>query len=375
MQVSVVAPVDPLVEMPGGTRTYVMNLVDSLARSGIDFSLVGIDYDLNDGEAPFEFTPVATGAKISSVRFLRGLMKFTRKTRYPEDVIVHAQRPDYLFPFIFRKHPNKKICTLHGQMLRSVKERKGSFYGTAYGLLESYAMKSTDHVIAVDKSTLDSFISKYPHLEDMSSLIPVGINLERWGRENRSALRESLGFSPRTKVVLYVGRLEKEKRVDLIIGSLKTVRRQIDDCLLVIIGDGTLRNELQEISKGVDGEAVRFMDSQPSDVVRDYMTVADVFCLASSFESGPLVVLESLASGTPVVATDVGRISKFITDPLIGRVVQQNKESLAEALVDILGLERQETSPKCIARAEEFSFRETYERTLEVYKALSRTSE
>ncbi len=372
MRISIVAPVDPLVERPGGTRTYVMNLVDGLVKSGVEFSVIGVDYDISDGDAPYDFFPAATGGKISSVRFLRGLMKLAKKKRFSEDTIIHAQRPDYLFPFIFRKQPNKKLCTLHGQMLRSVRERKGSFYGTAYSLLESYSMKNTDHVIAVDRSTLELFTSKYPYLGSKSSLIPVGINLEAWGTKDRTSLREGLGFSPETKVLLYVGRLEKEKNVDLIIKSLPIVRRKMDDCALVVIGDGTKRNELEELSKRVNGKTVRFMGSQPSNVVRDYMAAADVFCLASSFESGPLVVLESLASGTPVVGTDVGMVSKFLSGSSVGRIVQGNEEALAEGVVGLLGLERGEVSYKCLKRAEDFSFKETFSKTLGVYEVLSR---
>lgn len=372
MRVAIVAPVDPLVERPGGTRTYVMSLVNSLQKAQIDFSLVGVDFDANDGSPTFDFTPVVTAPKVSSVKFLRGLMKHAKKNRFSEDTIIHAQRPDFLFPYIFRKHENKKLCTLHGQLSRSVKDRKGRFYGTAYRLLESYSMKGADHVIAVDKSTLDLFVGKYPFLSSRSSLIPVGIDVNGWGEGDRASSRESYGFASDQKVAVYVGRLEKEKRVDLIIETVKSVQKDFDDFKLAIIGDGTLRGYLEDIAESTAPGSVSFMGAQPVSVVRDMMTAADVFCLASDFESGPLVVLESLATGTPVVATNVGRVGEFIQDPSTGRIVPQDPESMASAIVQVVGGNREEISRKCVEKAREFSFDKSFQKTLEVYEDLSR---
>ncbi len=375
MRVSIVAPVDPHVEKPGGTRNYVMNLVKSLKASSIEFSLIGVDHDQTDGPPDFDFIPAVVAPRVSSVRFLRGLMKVSKKTDFSSDTIIHAQRPDYLFPFIFRKHRNKMLCTLHGQMLRSIRERKGSFYGIAYRLLESYAMKGADHVIAVDQSTLDLFHSKYPFLVRRSSLIPVGIDLESWGREYRDSLPRKLGLQSHGKTMLYVGRLEREKNVDLIINSFQIVRKEVQDCSLIIIGDGTQRKDLERVAGQEEGDGVRFLGSQSSEVVRDYMATSDVLCLASSFESGPLVVLESLASGTPVVSMDVGQVRRFLQDTATGIIVPRDTEAMANAVIDLLDVKREKIAPRCIARASEFSFKKTFESTLGVYEDLRLPSE
>ena len=173
-------------------------------------------------------------------------------------------------------------------------------------------------------------------------------------------------------MAVYVGRLEKEKRVDLIIESVKSVQKDLDDFKLAIIGDGTLRGYLEDIAESTAPGSVSFMGAQPVSVVRDMMTAADVFCLASDFESGPLVVLESLATGTPVVATNVGRVGEFIQDPSTGRIVPQDPESMASAIVQVVGGNREEMSRKCIEKAREFSFDKSFQKTLEVYEDLSR---
>lgn len=374
MQVAIIAPVDPLVERPGGTRTYVMNLVRSLTASDIDFSLVGVDFDRSDGAPSFDFVPAVVSSKVSSMRFLRGLMKVAKTKTFHEDTIIHAQRPDHLFPFLFREHPAKKICTLHGQMSRSVRERRGVFYGYSYDRLESYSLKKVDHVIAVDKTTLDQFVSNYPFLSKISTLVPVGIDLESWKPRDRSSSRQKFGFEEQKKVVLYVGRLEREKRVDLLIESLPSIRKTMENSTLVIVGDGTQRKELEALANSVAPRQVQFMGFQPTEAVRELMDAADVFCLASDFESGPLVVLESLALGTPVVATDVGRVREFMPDSSTGRVAPRNSEAFAEAVADVLQIERQEISPKCIERAGMFSFQNTFKETVRLYEDLSRMS-
>lgn len=371
MRVSLIAPVDPFVERPGGTRTYVMSLITFLQESRIDFSLAGVDFDPSDGSPSWEFIPVVKARKVSSVRFLRGLMKATKDIASSDDIILHAQRPDYLFPFVFRKYPNKKVCTLHGQIFRSVDERKGGFYGRAYRLLESYALKRIDHVIAVDKSTLNIFVNNYPFLANRSSLIPIGLHMPEWGERDFEELRKKLGYSPRQKIGLYVGRLEKEKNVDLIIQSVALVRKTEEDFILIIIGDGTQRGRLEKLARKMVPQGVSFMGPQPSSVVHDMLAIANVFCLASSYESGPLVILESLASGTPVVAPDVGRVREFISDPMIGRVVSRNPEAIADAILDILRMSKSVVRSSCRKRAREFSFEKTFQETLKVYENLS----
>jgi glycosyltransferase involved in cell wall biosynthesis len=349
-----------------------MNLIKSLQKAGIDFSLIGVDFDPSDGSPSFDFTPVVTAPKVSSVKFLRGLMKFAKQNTFSKDTIIHAQRPDFLFPFIFRTHENKKLCTLHGQLHRSVKDRKGSFFGTAYRLLESYSMKGTDHVIAVDQSTLDLFVDKYPFLSDKSSLILVGIDVDSWADGNPASAREELGLSDNQKVALYVGRLEKEKRLDLIIKSVPYVQKTVEGFRLVIIGDGTMKGDLEHLAESSAAESVLFMGSRSASDIRDMMKAADVLCLASDFESGPLVVLESLATGTPVVATDVGRVSEFIQDPLMGRIIPQDPESIANAAIQVMEGDREAMSRKCIEKARDFSFEKSFRKTLEVYEDLSR---
>jgi glycosyltransferase involved in cell wall biosynthesis len=375
MRVAIVAPVDPIVERPGGTRTYVMSLVRSLERAKIDFSLIGMDFDGSDGSPSFDFIPAVTASKVSSVKFLRGLMKVAKKTRFSDDTIIHAQRPDYLFPFIFRKHQNKKLCTLHGQVLRSVGERKGGFYGRAYGLLESYSIKRTDCVLAMDRITRDMFIARHPVISEKISLIPAGIDIEDWGTGDWASSRREFDLSDSHRVALYVGRLEKEKRVDMIIESVRHVRDQVKEFSLIIVGDGSLRGELESLAEAVAPGTVSFMGAQPRSVVRRIMTAADVLCLASNFESAPMVVLESLAAGTPVVSTDAGIVREFIPDQNTGRIVPQESEAIGMAIVDVLKADRTQISSECVRRAKEFSFEKTFEKTLEVYEDLSRKCE
>ncbi|MFQ5884702.1 MAG: glycosyltransferase family 4 protein [Thermoplasmata archaeon] len=373
MQVAIIAPVDPLVEKPGGTRTYVMNLVNSREESEIDFFLVGVDFDKTDGDPSFEFVPAVVSSRVSSMKFLRGLMKVAKKIAFPKDTIIHAQRPDHLFPFQFRNHPAKKLCTLHGQMSRSVKERRGVFYGYSYDKLESYSLRRVDHVIAVDNATLNQFVTKYPFLSEKSSLIPVGIDIDAWKPRDRLVSRKRLGFADRERIALYVGRLEKEKRIDLLIESIPSITGR-ENCSLVVVGDGTLRKNLETLSERTAPGRVRFVGFQPTQAVRELMGASDVFCLASDFESGPLVVLESLASGTPVVSTDVGRVREFMPDSSTGRIVTQDTEAFANAVVEVLRIERQEMSTKCVERARNFSFQKTFEESVRVYENLSRMS-
>lgn len=110
----------------------------------------------------------------------------------------------------------------------------------------------------------------------------------------------------RENVVLFVGRLVEKKGCEYLIRAMEAVQKQVADAELVMIGDGPLRDDLEALAKGAL-KRFRFLGSRASDEIRDWMKRAKVLCAPSIVaESGdaeglPIVVLEAMASGLPVV--------------------------------------------------------------------------
>jgi teichuronic acid biosynthesis glycosyltransferase TuaC len=172
-------------------------------------------------------------------------------------------------------------------------------------------------------------------------VIPNGVDLATYAPRARSEARERLGLSDR-KTLLYVGHLVPGKGVETLIDALPSVRGPGDaregdegslaDARLVVVGAGPLRGALEERarSRGVPG-AVHFAGEVPHAALADWYSAADALCLASEREGWPNVLLESLACGTPIVATRVGGIPEIVTSDRIGVLAGGTSEEIASA--------------------------------------------
>lgn len=141
---------------------------------------------------------------------------------------------------------------------------------------------------------------------------------------------------PDDALIVGVGvRLAEQKGLSYLIEAMETVVARVRDARLVIAGYGPLRGQLEAQARrsGLD-EYVRFLGKR-RDMV-EVMQTFDVYALPSIWEGLPLVVLEAMAVGCPVVASDVGGVSSAVEDGTTGRLVDPRQpEALAEALVEL----------------------------------------
>ncbi|MGW3962491.1 glycosyltransferase [Amycolatopsis sp. NPDC005003] len=123
----------------------------------------------------------------------------------------------------------------------------------------------------------------------------------------RAEIRASLGVPERTPVALCLARLEPQKRHDVLLDAWAAVD---GDAVLWLAGDGSRRGELERRAQAL-GRRVEFLGTRTD--VPDLLAAADVTVLTSDWEGLPLAVLESMAAGRPVVATDVGGIGGVLS--------------------------------------------------------------
>lgn len=143
-----------------------------------------------------------------------------------------------------------------------------------------------------------------------------GVDLRLFQPVDRTATRARIGF--RRPTLLSVGNLIELKGHDLVIRALETLA----DFDLVVIGSGPLERPLQRLAArlGVN-ERVRFLSPMPQEQLREYYGAADALVLASSREGWPNVLLEAMACGTPVVATETWGIPEIVTAPEAGVLI------------------------------------------------------
>ncbi|KLO24659.1 MULTISPECIES: glycosyltransferase [unclassified Marinitoga] len=168
-------------------------------------------------------------------------------------------------------------------------------------MIKNWCLK-LDKVISPTKNIKDLLVS-YGVPDDHIIVIPTGIDTKKFNEEIKWNIREEFGISPEEKILLFVGRLGPEKNIDFLIRVFHKVFHEERNIRFVIIGDGIERNKLEELVIDLDlHENVIFAGGQPREKVLDAYKQAELFIFASYTETQGLVVLESMAAGTPVVA-------------------------------------------------------------------------
>ncbi len=151
-----------------------------------------------------------------------------------------------------------------------------------------------------------------------------------------AAARRSLGAGPVDRLVVAVGRLHEQKRFDLLLEAFAAAARKVPTARLAVVGTGSLRGDLEAraTALGVE-EKVRFAGFR-SDVAALFAG-ADLFALSSDDEGLPMVVIEAMASGRAVAATDVGSVRDLVVDGETGLVVpRRDPAALGEAMAALL---------------------------------------
>jgi glycosyltransferase involved in cell wall biosynthesis len=161
-----------------------------------------------------------------------------------------------------------------------------------------------------------------------------GVNGDQFRIRDRAECRRELGLPTDRRLICYVGNFRLEKGVDVLVEAMGRVAASgPTDADLVLVGDGPLGAELRErvAALGI-ARRVHFAGRRGHTEIPLWITAADVFCLASRREGCPNVVLEALATGTPVVATAVGGVPELLDQDNGFLVPSEDPEALAGGL-------------------------------------------
>ncbi len=192
---------------------------------------------------------------------------------------------------------------------------------------ERHLAQNCHHIIASTEREKEELILHYHALPERISVIPCGVNLEVFQPIDKVLAKRQLGFGD-SKIILFVGRIEPLKGIDQLLKAMSYLPNIQRVRLIIIGGDEHSQYELDRLQK-LSGElhiqdSVTFLGLIKQEQMPYFYSAADVCVIPSYYESFGLVALESLACGTPVVATDVGDLKNIIRQGKTGYVVIDN---------------------------------------------------
>jgi 1,2-diacylglycerol 3-alpha-glucosyltransferase len=200
--------------------------------------------------------------------------------------------------------------------------------------------------------------------------VPTGIDLNVFGAGRRSqAARNRAGAANGERLLLYVGRLAREKNLELIFAALASAKDR--SLRLVIAGDGPLRGELERRAReyGV-GDRVRFLGVVGRPELPELYASADAFVMPSTTETQGIVMVEALAAGLPVIAADAPQNRDVLGSA--GRLVPPAPAEFARALEHIPAEPDPIAAAAARQAAERFSIANQIAATVSIYESLIR---
>ncbi len=342
--------------------TFVFNEAYQLSKKGVEIQVVRGSYRKDLTVQGMRIQNLSR-LNLSAFSFcLKGLSSFPRSTflhpselyyfsnygqkiaevarAYESDVIhAHFGCPEGFAATLAKKSMKKPlVVTLHGSdILTDPSIDYGDRLQKAYDEKVRVVLESADKVIVASKAIYREAL-KTGCIPGKLLHIPNGIDLNRFRLNlDGERIKKQLGIENR-QVVFTLRALVPKNGVEYLIRSAKTVVEQVHDVAFVVGGDGFLRHDLEKLTKSLDlSDNVIFTEWIPEYNLPYYYAACDVFVIPSIIEGFGLVTIEAMATGKPVIGTNVGGIPDTIEDEKNGYLVPpRDPESLAQKIILLL---------------------------------------
>lgn len=318
----------------GGERTF-LQLVSGLPRSRFDVAVAcspgGVFVErLHDLGVP------VIAAEMRQRRRLDTVLDLAREFRRRRPHIVHTQgRGDPFGRLAARlaRVPGLVSTTAAIAARYEVQER---WRRMLYRGIDRLTDPLVDRFIVVNRASVNALTNRHRIPASKIAVIPNGVEIERYdpGRVARGAWRASHGVPDDALLIGGIGRLSWEKGFEDLMKALAAL--DDPDVYLVLAGEGPEWGDLRTLATGLE-VAQRVIFAGFVEDVPGLLADLDLFVLSSLREGHPMVLLEAMAMGTPVVATDIAGVGDTITEGVDGRLVSAGDvPPLADAIRGLL---------------------------------------
>ena len=364
----------------GGSSLATHSLVNEISTSDVDIKVFTTSADSGDHldrDGRMEIYRYATKIKLLTSPISLGL--FHKPLEHDVD-LVHVSFDMPPGPFAAYRYARKKnlplILTYHGDWdpdYGSFARKVGVSINNKF---VSDLLSYTDIIISPSRlyAEKSKYLSKYL---DKIRVIPNGIDLDEFQLNySQSECREKLNLPLKCKVILFFGYLTPYKGPDILLGVFREVLKNQPDTILLFAGNGNMEDELKKLTRkwNIQDNIIfaGFVDKKRRSL---YYKSADIFCLPStmSTECYPLAILEAMASGVPVVASDIGGIPDIIENNFNGLLVPPADAEKLEDNLNFL-LQNPEIGKKFSENAlkgiKKYSWKNIATETLKLYESL-----
>lgn len=367
-----------------GVSTSIVMLQNALEKKGHEVFIVTVNadkYKFENEDKIIRIPGIPIGIfdyRLTGVYPLRAIEKI-RKWHLD---VIHSQTEFGVGTFarIIAKQFNIPIVHTYHTMYEDYVHyiTKGYFDGASKKIVEYltkfYCDKTVSELIVPTKKTYDLFSEKY-HVDRNVHIIPTGIEVERFYKEQFTSqelleIKKGLGFEEQEKIMLFVGRMGKEKSVDFLLECQMDILKKYPNVKFLLVGDGPELEYLESFaSKNKLQNDVLFIGKVPWDMISKYYAIADLFVTASTTETQGLTVIEAMAASIPVIAINDESFNQVVVDGLNGKIFN-NKKEYKKVVLELLENEekRKKLSKQARISAEKYSAKYFAEQVLDVYR-------
>ena len=389
----------------GGMNVYVRELTRFLGRAGVhvdvftrsqDEHIPQVSHDLGYSN---RVVHIPAGPEISLPKsqlaaythlLAEGILAFSQRKNIHYD-LIHAHywmsgiagailKETWNVPMLQMFHT---LGLMKQRVGRTLEEREADYRIEG----EKSVMKTADRIVAATEAERSQLELLYGVNHEKVTIIPPGVDTHHFYPIPQDEAKETVGISPEDRMALFVGRIEPLKGLDTLIRAMALVKQNCKTFVcphyLVIIGgdpegdpeDMTSEmNRLQSLCRelGLD-EIVLFLGKRDQNSLPYYYSAAEVVVMPSHYESFGMVALESMACGTPVIASQVGGLAYLVRDGETGFFVPAEDPEALAAKLRLLFVNRQlreRFGHQAAEYAQNFNWETITSRIVDLYQGL-----
>ena len=308
----------------------VLLLIPTLDRSGAEkqFTLLATRLPKDEFEVhsatltrggPYEADLRDAGIPLTA---LNKRMKFDPAALFKLRKLVRKLKPDVLHTWLFAANAYGRMAVSKAATTRVlVGERCVDLWKSGWQLQIDRLLSSRATRLIGNSAAVAQFYRQQGFPDERIVVIPNGVDVAEPASVSRDAVLAEFDIPPGAKVIGFVGRLARQKRVNDLVWAMQLLRQLTDNVYFLVIGDGPERPRLTRLARQLTCDALTRFVGHRNDAAR-LIGLLDVFWLASDFEGMSNSVMEAMAAAVPVVVSDIPTNRELVVDGETGFFVK-----------------------------------------------------